>query len=186
MASSSRIVEVSVEELDKLRQNATPANTRKNTSFAVNLYNMWSKEGGHPPLDCGLTYLVACAVPKFCAEIRKPDGTKYKASTIQNIFSGLSRYYVNEIDPAMSFFQAPEFKKCYATVDGLIREMQKTEDPKINKAKNISNVEENKLWENNILGDDEPMKLVKTLLFMCGKYFGIRGGDELRNPTVLF
>ena len=59
--------------------------------------------------------------------------------------------------------------------------MQRTEDPQIKQAQYVDNKHEQKFWEEHILGDDEPMKLVKTLLFMCGKYFGIRGGEEQHN-----
>ena len=55
----------SVKELETLRNNATPTNTHRNTSFAVKLYNMWYKVGHHLPLDCGCNYLLDSSIPKF-------------------------------------------------------------------------------------------------------------------------
>jgi integrase len=142
---------------------------------------MWAVAGNNPPLDCGMNHLLAGSIPKFLAEIRNQNGEKYKSSTITNIYAGLNRYLAKEMDPNIDLYSSPEFQKCYDTVDGLIRKLQRSEDPQKKQAQWVTPEKENQLWDMKVLGDDEPLKLVRTLLFMCGKYFGIRGGDELRN-----
>ena len=59
--------------------------------------------------------------------------------------------------------------------------MQKTENPQKNQAQHVDPEIERQLWEHGKLDDDEPFMLIYTLQLMCGKYLGIRGGDELRS-----
>jgi hypothetical protein len=101
VSGNGRIVEVSLEELQELKNNAVPENTRKATSFAVNLYNIWCTERGTPPLECGESHLLAASIPKFCAEIRNKHGDPYKSTTMANIYAGLNRYLQQEIDASI-------------------------------------------------------------------------------------
>ena len=59
--------------------------------------------------------------------------------------------------------------------------MQKTENPQKNQAQHVDPEIERQLWEHGKLDDDELFMLIYTLQLMCGKYLGIRGGDELRS-----
>ena len=45
----------------------------------------------------------------------------------------------------------------------------------------IKEEDEKKLIALGILGQHSPQALLHTLLFECGKLFGLRGGKELRN-----
>lgn len=176
-----RFAEVSSDDLETFRLESTPTNTRRNTDYAVNLYKLWANAGGYPPLDCGLVHLLASHIPKFIAEVRKPDGSKYKSSSLCNIYAGLNRYITSEIDPESNLYRSPQFLKCNQTVDGIIRNLQSQEPTHKKQAQYITPDLESNLWEKGVMGDDTPSKLLNTLLFMCGKYFGLRGGDELRN-----
>ena len=51
----------------------------------------------------------------------------------------------------------------------------------------ISEDTEEKLWEENVLGDDTPAKLVDTLVFCFGLNFALRSGQEHRDmhPDML-
>lgn len=48
-------------------------------------------------------------------------------------------------------------------------------------AEPISNNEEDILWKEGLLGDKTPNVLVDTIIWMCGIYFALRGGAELRD-----
>lgn len=165
-SSSNRFAEVTADKLDDLEENS--AYTRKSTNFAVNLYNVWSAGRNIPPLECGIPDLLSNSIPKFLAECRKPVESPYKISTISTIYSGLNRYLITEIDPALSLFKSPDFVKCYHTVDGLIRKLQKEQDPTMKKAAFFTPEQEQKLWDEGVPGDDTPTKLVNTLRFFVG------------------
>ena len=48
-------------------------------------------------------------------------------------------------------------------------------------AEAISKEQEEKLWNGGLLGNDSPKKLLRTLFFLVGKFFGLRGGREQRD-----
>lgn len=37
------------------------------------------------------------------------------------------------------------------------------------------------MWQNGLLGSDNPQTLIDTMVFMCGLYFALRSGQEHRN-----
>ena len=48
----------------------------------------------------------------------------------------------------------------------------------------ISHVDEERMWNAVVLGDDTPEKLLHTLLFFNGVHFALRSGQEHRILTV--
>lgn len=187
-ASYQNIVTTSLHELDTLRQDpsfaghSAPENTRRNTAFAVRLYNLWKKQGNHTSLECGVNHLIAQSIPRFFMEIRKVNGERYSASTMNNVFAALNRYLSTEVTPSVNMYKSEDFRECCSKVERIVRELQELEQNTAAKVRRIlSPAHEEKLWEKNILGDEKPLQLVRTLLFLCGKYFNVTGGDELRN-----
>ena len=53
-----------------------------------------------------------------------------------------------------------------------------------NKAESISIEEEESLWHKGLLGDMTPDVLRDTIVYMCGLYFALHGGTELRGLKV--
>ncbi|XP_060572537.1 uncharacterized protein KIAA1958-like [Ruditapes philippinarum] len=48
----------------------------------------------------------------------------------------------------------------------------------------ITKEQENALWEQGILGNENPQSLLYTIFWTIGVNFGLRGGDEHRNLTL--
>ena len=66
-------------------------------------------------------------------------------------------------------------------MSGLIRNLRRAEKPSKQTAVEITEEDEKKLWELGRLGKDTPTAFVTTLIYFAGKFFGLRGGEELRN-----
>ena len=97
------------------------------------------------------------------------------------MFSAINRVLLDEVNPTFNFHTHPELRKCYNTIDGYIRQLQAEEDPTIKQAKEIPLHVEEDLFCKGVLGDSSPETLLRTLLWLTAKYFGLRGGQELRD-----
>ena len=92
------VVRTEISEVEQYKKYSTPENTRKTTSFAGKLYELWFEnhidtDERVPPLDCGVPEVLARAIPRFLTEIRTQEGKRYKATTIKNIYASLNRYF---------------------------------------------------------------------------------------------
>ena len=54
----------------------------------------------------------------------------------------------------------------------------------VKQAKPILEDEEDILWSKGLLGDSDPKTLVNTLVFLFGKYFALRSGEEHRSLSL--
>ena len=85
----------------------------------------------------------------------------------------------------MNMLWDKEFGHCVKNI--WRKTFQKNTWRKTNKENCISEDTEEKLWEENVLGDDTPAKLVDTLVFCFGLNFALRSGQEHRDmhPDML-
>ena len=179
--------EVSTQEIEEFMAASTPANTRISTNTAVNLYNSWRswKIASHPsrqkpPELLSMDYgRLPAAISQFFCEIRKFDSKSYRADTIKTYFASIGRA-LKDKDPSMKINENPRFAKTVKTVDGLVRNLRKTEDPKKRQAETITTEHEKELKKQGLLGTETPKSLLNTILYTCGNLFGLRGGKELR------
>lgn len=71
------------------------------------------------------------------------------------------------------------------TLDNMMKSMSKKGNVQPqNQAIPLTEAEEEKLWQNNILGEDSPEQLVNTVLFLFGIHFVLHGGDEHKSLKV--
>ena len=181
----SRLVLTSEKELNELREGRTPQNTRQSTQYAVNLYQKWREEHakrGHryAPLDCGVPEILNFLIPMFIVEIRKKDGTTYHPESVRSIYFGINRYLVEQ-DATMNLTVAPEFLTCRQKVDRYIKKLQsELATPQKKQAPAIPVVDQQEMWESGLLGPATPQSLVDAVIWSCGRYFALRGKEELR------
>ena len=107
---------------------------------------------------------------KFALEARKENGEYYPPNTLYIICCGLLRY-VREIKPALNFFKDPIFSGFQKTLDSEMKRLTSIGiGVKRKQAEPISEIEENILWEKNLLGDHTPQALLDTMVYLCGIY----------------
>ena len=114
----------------------------------------------------------------FIVEIRKENGEQYPGSSLYDLLSGLSLYLQREkgFDEKL---MSEVFKDIRNTLDNIMKE-RAMEGVGINRPERefVSHEHEEILWQKNILGDSNPDQLRRTVFFMVGSRFGLRGRKE--------
>jgi len=122
---------------------------------------------------------------KFVYEVRKTDKTEYPPNSLQQMCSGLQRHLRDNGLPHLKIFDNFQFK--LFPQDSLDSEMKKLTAKgigcSIKQAEPIAVHEEEITWEKGVLGESDPKTLLSTLLFLIGKYFSLRSGEEHRSLT---
>ena len=99
--SSSRFAFASEEELSKLAEGITPANTSKATAWAINNFQQWmaSRNSLHPSdpvpddiLQCTDPELLNNHLSKYVVETRKSNGDLYPPATIHQLLCSILRH----------------------------------------------------------------------------------------------
>jgi hypothetical protein len=107
-AEVERFVEVTSDELYQLQKSRQCSNTKRSTSWSLNVYSAWAQErnrragpeGEQVPVDIALTApaILNYWLCYFVAEARREDGAPYPPNTLYNICCGLMRYLREECD----------------------------------------------------------------------------------------
>ena len=180
------------------RKDAIPKNTRKHTSWGVNVYEDWAKSRNEAfkdfqpdnrkfpiaPEDPSLLSVdeINYWLSKFCVDVRQKNGEEYRHEVLYSLFCALNRV-IRESHRNLVLFKSPEVKPFQDVLDGRLKALQSIQNPFRNKADAVSVNEEEKLWITGALGTHSPGVLLDTLVFLAGKIFALRGGQEHRSLT---
>ena len=182
-SSSSRFNELKTDsDLEEAKASSIPENTRKNTSWAVNVWKAWS---AHRRKTCSsvtewpihlfiaqpqdLDYWLS----KFVLEAKKESGEPYPPDTLYGICAGLLRY-IRERRPEINIFKDYQYTGFRKTLDGEMKRLRSAGiDVKKRQAEPISVEEEDTLWQKGVLGEHDPQTLLDTMLFLCGIHFAL-------------
>ena len=177
---------VSQSEISRRHEVSVPLNTRKNSNWALNVWNDWvdyrkKADPTDPPpylLTMGVTELDKW-LSRFVLEVRRKDGKFYPPNSLYQLCCGSLR----RVNPSIDFFKGPEFASFCKTLDAEMKRSKSdpTVDIRPKRAEPISESEEEIQWMKALLGSHSPQVLVDTMVFMSGLYFALRSGDEHRN-----
>ena len=168
--ASSHVGELTVWALER---NSLPLEQRKADDFTVvpeydTLYTL---------CDLKLCFWLS----KFVHEIKKKDGSEYPLNTLDQICAGLQRASRENGLPELKMFRNPRYKLFQDSIDSRMKALTRTGlGVNVKQAKPISGDEEEILWSKGLLGEDDPRTLVTTLVYLFGKYFSLRSGEEHR------
>lgn len=177
------------DEITNLIDGNMNVNTKKNTKWAVGVFNEWrSFRARNGDVISDLHMMNAETMnywlERFVMETRKKNGDEYPPKSLYYIVCGLLRHCrdmnVNDknfLDPKDGRFA--HFRRL---LDAKMKELlSKGLGTKVRKADPVTKDDEEKLWAKNVFGDTDSTTLQYTVFFYNCKLFGLRGRDEHRN-----
>ena len=170
-----------------------PTNTKKNDDWASKNFEerMEMHNRVHPDNKCsadlfeppGDPKALAFWLPRFACETRNTFGGRYPTMTIYSLLSGLQRRIRATNPDAPNFMDAkdPQFREMHTIIDTYFRELRGIGvGVDIKHTNVISSDEENKQWEESVLGAKMPESLFRAGFYYNGKSLCLRGGEEHR------
>lgn len=186
----SRFTVVSDADILKDIGMSIPVNTRKQTNWCHNVWRSWResriKQGlEYPPPLLGMSDEQICKwLAKFLYEARRQDGTEYGGESLYQLFCGIQRFLRVNGRPEVDFLTDSKFRTLKNTLDARMKSLTRAGvGVEKNRSEPISVDEEEMLWSEGMLGDSSSGVLRDTMIYMCGLYFALRGGVELRQLT---
>lgn len=190
----ARFASVSNTEKELLLESAIPDNTRKRNKWAFRIltaWNDWRKkqwaENGGPCIvlkdyDEMLANDLDYLLQDFIVSARKENKEPYPPASLRSIISGIIAYFRNNFNRSWDFFKDNEFSKSRKVLDAKMRELTRN-GVGLNKKKAapISVTSEQEMWDQGILGEDNPKKLMNTVLYLLGVQFALRSREEHRS-----
>ncbi len=176
------------DELEKLGQKTFATSTERKIMWAVNLFQDWRflrirEPGSDRRLRwCDLkdsriqpSNLCYCLC-KFLSEVRRLDGTEFPAKTLYSIVVMIQMHF-DKMGKQWKLIDGPEFLQVKNTLDNLMKARSLENVGSENRSADPISLEaENLMWRSSVLGEDTPVKLRDTVMFLIGLSFALRGG----------
>ena len=187
----ARFEAVTDQEITLDVQNATPIATMRKRKWAMKIFESWLSEWRvriDGPLkvlkevcDFDKSDLNYCLKYFFC-EVRKVSGEKYPPQTLKEMCALIQNHFNSVFALNISVFNDPEFRECREVLNSQMKKAAREGlvKPK-KKAEVISKEDEEALWENGILGSENPKQLTRTLIFTLGLHLSLRASQEHRD-----
>ena len=178
--------------LDKI-DGAVPATTRRATTWAVKVWQDWveSRKNGlaevPPQLDGITNEQFGYWISRLVMEVRNQNGLPYNGSTLYGLCAGVQRFVrdkrtqCNDKEP-LDIYKSPEFAVFRRALDSVLKDLHSRGIGVGKKQAEVISCDlEDRLWKEGVLGDDNPEKLIDTLVYCFGLNFALRSGKEHRN-----
>ena len=116
---------------------------------------------------------------KFISEVTKQkDGSDYPGRTLYQMCVSIQKH-LNHNGINWKLVEGHEFRQLRNVLDNVMKERAAQNIGMVcRQAQYISLDYENKLWENQVLGEQNPDQLRDTVTFLLGINLGLRAGDE--------
>ena len=129
-------------------------------------------------------------------EVRSKKGELYQGGTLYGLCAGLQRHIRSQRRAVavegqvcdVDIYKDGAFGYFRSVLDSMMKDLHRQGVGNSRKsAEIISNDVEENMWNESVMGEDNPAKLVDTLVYCFGLNFALRSGDELRNlrPDML-
>ena len=120
------------------------------------------------------------ALSRFVREVKKINGEDYPPNMVRELVI-MIQTHLHENGLYWHLLEHAELVNLWNVVDNTMKERHAMGLGVKKSACVISLEHENKLFESGQLGDDEPLKLLRTVMYMIGMHCALRGGVEHNN-----
>ncbi|CAH3024027.1 unnamed protein product [Porites evermanni] len=176
--------ETTIEELKNFSKNP---NTVKSTSSWRNVWETWCKrknivnkieENEPEKLNKLLETFYAELLETFYAEVKNKNGDDYEPDSLRVMIVTLDRH-LNEKGYKFSIMRGREFHSSKQVLVGKARQLRQSGMGKRpNKARSLTEEEEEVPWEAEKFGSKTPEALISSMWWLLTQFFGLRGRQE--------
>ena len=119
-------------------------------------------------------------VKRFITEICKLDGSDFPAKTLYQIVVCL-QFHLESMGFTWRLLDDKDFTEVRFTLDNVMKQCVSSGiGIRVKKADIISVVDEDYLWQNCILGSENPQQLLDTIVYLVGLNCALQAGKEHR------
>ncbi len=115
----------------------------------------------------------------FINEIRRKDGGEFPANSLYEIVL-LIQFHMEKKGVMWKLVDGEAFTCVRFTLDNVMKKRVETGNSDRKSADPISFEDEESLWAAGILGEERPVQLRETVLYLLGLGFALHGGEEHR------
>ena len=181
----SRFFQSDENDVAFFRDASSCAETKRSTNVWVRAFNSWARSRNkeedlalYNPEDLNT------ALEKFYVEIRKHDGEKYEPDSLRVMLAALDRYLKEKSYP-YSISRDKIFSSSKSVLEGVARTLRKEgKGNKPNRARSLTDAEEEELWASGQLGFHSPRSLVNTVFFTFCMGNAMRGREKHHSMQI--
>ena len=183
--------------INKLIQRKFAMQSKKKMNWCIGMYDQWRSNrllDAYVPDEIRRANLNALftfsagdleySLCRFVREVKKVDGTDFPPNTVRELVI-LIQMHLNENSIYWKLLDGDKFPNLRNVVDNTMKERTAMGLGVRRSSSVISLDSENKMFDEGILGEDNPTKLLETVIYMVGLHLALRGGVEhshLRRP----
>jgi hypothetical protein len=126
-------------------------------------------------------------IPFFIHEIRRKDGDKYRAKTLFEFVLCVQTIFDLKRNIRYQFLKEEQFIPIRNALDNVMKSLQSCglgNNPQ--RVDIVTEVMEESLWCNGLLGSSSPRLLLRTLVFSLGLNLGLRTGEHRKLRRCMF
>ena len=179
--------------LEELSKKTFSANTDRKIDWAVGLFKAWRQHRLRMDVvdvfqirwcdidadDLNTEHLSFCLCC-FVNEVRRQDGKEFPGKSLYKLVV-LIQFYLECRGIFWKLIDGPEFKRVKFTLDNLMKKRASKPGFERQGAEAIPVECKEEMWKNGILGEETPIQLHHTVMYLLGLGFALRGGEEHRN-----
>ncbi|XP_072042901.1 zinc finger MYM-type protein 2-like [Amphiura filiformis] len=183
------------EEMNNVTRRRLAPSTEKKVKWATDLFREWQLERNTKavyesslnisPIDVDLDDMTRdelnYSLSRFICEVKKVNGEDYPGETLHELVICVQLHF-DLIGKPLKFLSDPDFLQVKNTLDSVMQDRAKLGlGIRRKQAQVITVQEEERLWQQNVLGCSNPTQMLNTLFYLIGLNFALRGGQEHRD-----